>query len=67
MQQLTLHKRTVVVRFPDGQDEYWLTDQAFEVGQLVSRNGDTTLIVSDILDPDRTGTHLTVTLRVVRE
>ncbi len=52
----------MIVRFPEGETQYWLTDKSFAVGEPVTEGGET-FLVSEILDPESTDTHLTVTLR----
>jgi hypothetical protein len=54
--------RTVAVRLPNGETEYWLTDQVFAAGDRYKRNGHT-WEVTDVLPPTRNGrSHLTVRL-----
>jgi hypothetical protein len=48
-----LATRTVVVRFPGGSTEYWLTDQVFAAGDKLSRS-DGEWVVADVLGADRT-------------
>jgi hypothetical protein len=57
-----LSLRTVVVRFPDGEKEYWLSEATFSRGDELSRNGRAWL-VDEVLDPTQTGDHTTVKLR----
>ena len=54
--------RTVAVSFPDGEKEYWLTDQMFAIGETISRNGHEWTVAA-VLDPAHTGSHLAVRLR----
>jgi hypothetical protein len=54
--------RTVSVRIPGGETQYWLTDQEFDEGDRLDRNG-RTWIVFEVMPPNRSGTHLTVVLR----
>jgi hypothetical protein len=49
-----LSTRTVAVRFPDGDTEYWLTDQLFSVGQTITSRGREWAVV-DVLVPGRDG------------
>jgi hypothetical protein len=63
VQTQALKERTVIVRFPDGASQYWLTDRGFAPGQRISQNGHE-WVVSEVIDPDQTGTHVTVTLCV---
>jgi hypothetical protein len=51
-----LSTRTVAIRFPDGDTEYWLTDQLFSVGQTIASKGRDWAVV-DVLDPERGGHH----------
>jgi hypothetical protein len=54
--------RTVAVRLPNGETEYWLTDQVFAAGDRYERNG-RAWEVADVLPPTRNGrSHLTVRL-----
>jgi hypothetical protein len=54
--------RTVVVTFPDGERQYWLTDQVFSSGDTVKRNG-RAWVVTDVIDPVRSRGYLKVKLR----
>jgi hypothetical protein len=57
-----LATRTVVVRLPNGETEYWLTDQVFAEGDKHARNGQV-WEVADVLPPSRNGGgYLTVRL-----
>jgi hypothetical protein len=51
--------RTVAVRFPDGDTEYWLTDQLFSVGQTITSRGREWAVV-DVLVPGRDGNYSVV-------
>ena len=57
-----LAMRTVCVRTPSGESEYWLTDQEFAAGDTLLRNGNVWVVV-DVLQPDGHRSHLTVRLR----
>ena len=57
-----LSTRTVVIRFPGGATEYWLTDQVFAVGDTLRRS-DGEWIVADVLGVDRTEGHEAIVLR----
>ena len=60
--QALLATRTVVVRFPNGETEYWLTDRVFVEGESCVRNGNVWEVV-DVLPPGRNGgNYLTVRL-----
>jgi hypothetical protein len=60
--QALLATRTVVVRFPNGETEYWLTDRVFVEGETYVRNGNV-WEVADVLPPSRNGgNYLTVRL-----
>jgi hypothetical protein len=59
-----LSLRTIVVRYPDGDKQYWLTDETFSRGDELTRNGHT-WIVDDVLEPTRSGSHTTMKLREV--
>jgi hypothetical protein len=54
--------RTIVVRYPDGDTQYWLTEETFSAGDELRRNGHT-WVVDDVLGPRRSGGYPTVTLR----
>jgi hypothetical protein len=59
--QALLATRTVAVRSPNGETEYWLTDQVFAEGDTLTRNGHV-LTVAEVVQPSRSGSHLTVRL-----
>ena len=59
---LSIATRTVVVRFPGGATEYWLTDQVFVVGDSFRRS-DGEWVVADVLGADRTDGHEAIVLR----
>jgi hypothetical protein len=54
--------RTISVRVPGAETQYWLTDQVFAEGDRLVRNGHT-WVVSEILPPSHTGSYLTIVLR----
>jgi hypothetical protein len=54
--------RTVIVRYPDGDKQYWLTAEAFSVGDEICRADGRTLVVEQVLEPPRSDTHTTVKL-----
>jgi hypothetical protein len=56
-----LATRTVIVRLPNGETEYWLTDHVFVEGDTYERHGNVWK-VADVLPPSRSGTYLTVRL-----
>ncbi len=60
--QERLSLRTIVVRYPDGDRQYWLTEETFTAGDELRRNGHT-WVVEDVLGPRRSGGYTTVTLR----
>ena len=60
--QERLSLRTIVVRYPDGDKQYWLTEEIFSPGDELRRNGHTWL-VADVLGPRRSGGYPTVKLR----
>jgi hypothetical protein len=62
MREQDPRKRTVIVRFPDGTTQYWLTDRAFSKGDVIGQNGQR-WIVSEVLGPNGSGTDITVTRR----
>jgi hypothetical protein len=57
-----LSTRTVVISFPNGETQYWLTDQAFAAGDTLRRNGNA-WVVTEIVEPARSGGYLKVLLR----
>jgi hypothetical protein len=57
-----LSLRTIVVRYPDGDTQYWLTEESFSPGDELRRNGHT-WVVEDVLGPRSSGGYPTVTLR----
>lgn len=57
-----LSTRTVVIRFPGGNTEYWLTGQVFAAGDTLRRS-DGEWIVADVLGADRTDGYEAVILR----
>jgi hypothetical protein len=57
-----LAMRTVCIRTPSGESEYWLTDQDFAAGDTLRRNGNVWIVV-DVLQPEGSRSHLTVRLR----
>ena len=60
--QTRLSLRTIVVRYPDGDTQYWLTEETFSAGDELRRNGHT-WVVEDVLGPSLSGGYPTVTLR----
>jgi hypothetical protein len=57
-----LSTRTVVVRFPGGNTEYWLTDQVFAAGDPLRRS-DGAWVVAEVLGADRTDGYEAIILR----
>jgi hypothetical protein len=57
-----LSTRTVSIRFPDGDTEFWLTDQIFSARQTIASRGREWL-VAEVLEPIRGNGHWTVTVR----
>ena len=57
-----LSVRTVVVRYPNGDREYWLTEEAFSVGSEIRGRDGRTLVIEQVLEPSQSGTYTTVTL-----
>jgi hypothetical protein len=57
--------RTVIVRFPDGDKQYWLTEETFVVGDAIRARNGQTLVVEEVLDPAQSGTYMTVKLAEV--
>lgn len=54
--------RTVAIRLPNGETEYWLTDRIFSAGQAV-RCRDQEWVVGGVFDAFERSGHPTVTLR----
>ena len=54
--------RTLSLLFPNGGTEFWLTEQLFDVGDKITRNGETWVITS-LGNFNRDGKALAVTLR----
>jgi len=54
--------RTLTIYYPDGRREYWLTDQVFEVGDLLERAAGSWFVES-VDDPNEAGMHTTVVVR----
>ena len=54
--------RTLTIKYPDGQREFWLTDQVFVPGDLLER-GDGSWFVVSVDDPNQAGKHTTVLVR----
>jgi hypothetical protein len=54
--------RTIVVRYPDGRTQFWLTEETFAEGKELRRNGQT-WIVQSVLQPEQSNGSATVTLR----
>ena len=48
--------------FPDGETEFWLTEQLFEAGDKITRNGQT-WIVTSLGNFNRDGKAMAVMLR----
>lgn len=57
-----LATRTVVIRFPGGESQYWLTDQSFRPGEtLFFLNRE--WLISEVLGPAKTASYTRVTVR----
>ena len=56
-----LSTRTVAIRLPSGDTEYWLTDQSFSTGDAVRCQGRDWVVVESF-DLHRAGDNHTVTL-----
>ena len=54
--------RTLTIYYPDGRKEYWLTDQVFEVGDLLERAAGS-YFVESVGDLNDAGEHTTVVVR----
>jgi hypothetical protein len=57
-----LSTRTVVIRFPGGNTEYWLTDQPFAPGDRLDRS-DGDWLVAEVLGTDRTDAYEAIIVR----
>lgn len=55
-------RRTVTVRFPNGETQYWLTDRDFSEGETVVASG-SRWTVTEVTLPAFRETHLTVRVR----
>ena len=55
--------RTLSLLFPNGETQFWLTEQMFEVGDRITRDGQT-WVVTSLGNFNRDGKALAVTLRV---
>jgi hypothetical protein len=53
---------TVVVRYPNGDKEYWLTEEAFSVGDEIRGRNGRALVIEQVLEPAHSGTYRTITL-----
>jgi hypothetical protein len=60
-----LATRTVVMCFPDGGSQYWLTDKVFTAGETIERDG-RRWVVSHVAGSRETGREPRVTLREVK-
>ena len=54
--------RTLTIYYPDGRREYWLTDQVFEVGDLLDRDSGSWFVQS-VSELNESGKHTTVVVR----
>ena len=54
--------RTLSLLFPNGETEFWFTEQLFDVGDKITRDGQT-WIVTNVGNFNRDGKALAVTLR----
>jgi hypothetical protein len=57
--QALLATRTVAVRLPSGESEYWLTDRVFNQGDTYTRHGKKWEI-AEVMPPGRNGHHYVV-------
>ena len=55
--------RTLSLLYPDGETEFWLTEQLFDVGDKITRNGQS-LIVTSLGNFNRDGKAMAVTVRL---
>jgi hypothetical protein len=62
----SLSTRTVVISFPNGQTQYWLTDQVFTVGDTIRRDA-RSWVVADVLTPARSGGYLKIRLHELED
>ena len=58
--------RTLSLLFPNGETQFWLTEQMFEVGDRITRDGQI-WVVTSLGNFNRDGKALAVTLRVEGE
>ena len=54
--------RTLSLLYPDGETEFWLTDKLFNVGDKITRNGQT-WVVTSLGNFNRDGKAMAVTMR----
>jgi len=54
--------RTLSLLFPNGETHFWVTEQLFEVGDTITRDGQT-WVVTSLGNFNRDGKALAVTLR----
>ena len=54
--------RTLSLLFPNGETQFWLTEQMFEVGNMITRDGQT-WVITGLGNFNRDGKALAVTLR----
>ena len=54
--------RTLSLLFPNGETQFWITEQLFEVGDTITRDGQT-WVVTSLGNFNRDGKALAVTLR----
>jgi hypothetical protein len=55
--------RTLSLLYPDGEAEFWLTDKLFDVGDKITRNGQT-WVVTSLGNFNRDGKAMAVTVRL---
>jgi hypothetical protein len=56
-----LATRTVALRFPEGETQYWLTDKVFSVGETIQRDG-RIYVVREVASTRETGREPRITL-----
>ncbi len=54
--------RTLTITYPDGHREFWLTDQVYEIGDLLDRAAGSWVVLS-VGELNDAGKHTTVIVR----
>ena len=54
--------RTIVVRYPNGDKEYWLSEEAYSAGDKIRGRNGRMLVVEEVIEPLESGTYTTMKL-----